>query len=85
MAKTATSIKKVPAGCVRTVNIYAQLIYGAEERGQQLLGDETRKKLRGYLTCLKDLGLITESELKTIYLWVITGHLVGEKEGKIGD
>lgn len=31
--------------------------------------DKERGKLRGYLECLADLGVITALELKTLYLW----------------
>lgn len=83
MAKTAETIKKVPAECVETINTYARLIHTATVQGKEPQKEEMSRKLRGYLTCLVDLGLLTESDLRNLYLWVISGHSVGKKAGMI--
>lgn len=83
MERTADSIEKVPAECVETINTYASLIRTAFVQGKENQREEMSRKLRGYLTCLVDLGLLTEIGHRNLYLWVISGHWVGEKAGVI--
>lgn len=80
MSKTAETIKKVPAKCVDTINTYGTLIGYAKANEKAPIEEETRRKLRGYLTCLVDMGALTENEARIIILWVTTGHKVGEQE-----
>lgn len=85
MAKTAETIQKIPTECVDTINTYASLIHTAFVQGKENQREEMSRKLRGYLTCLVDLGKLKEADLRNIYLWVISGHWVGEKAGLIND
>lgn len=81
MAKTVDTIKKVPSECVGTINTYASLIHTAIVQGKEMQRDEMCHKLRGYLNCLVDLGLISKLDLRVIYMWVFSGHFVGDGEG----
>lgn len=83
MSKTEDTIQKIPAECVETINTYASLIHTAVVQGKENQREEMSLKLRGYLTCLVDLGKLKEVDLRSIYLWVISGHWVGEKAGRI--
>lgn len=85
MAKTADSVKKIPTECVETINSYAKLIWVAFQQEKEPQREEMSRKLRGYLTCLVDLGLLDRLDERNIYAWVISGHYVGDKEGRIDD
>lgn len=85
MAKTVESVKKIPAECVETINSYAKLIWVAFQQEKEPQREEMSRKLRGYLTCLVDLGLLDRLDERNIYAWVISGHYVGDKEGRIDD
>lgn len=85
MAKTVDSVKKIPTECVETINSYAKLIWVSFQNEKELQREEMARKLRGYLTCLVDLGLLTHLDERNIYSWVISGHYVGDKEGRIDD
>ena len=40
----------------------------SEERRKGVSADKERGKLRGYLECLADMGVITAYEMKSLYL-----------------
>ena len=80
MAKTIESCKKIPAECVKTINSYAKLIGFAIQLGKEPQKEEMSRKLRGYLTCLVDLGLLDGIDLRNIYAWVLSGHWVNDME-----
>lgn len=79
MSKTAEAIKKVPAECCATINTFGSLIQYAVQNGKASQEDEMRRKLRGYLTCLVDMGKLTENEARIVTLWVGTGRAVGDR------
>lgn len=35
-------------------------------------------KLRGYLECMEDIGVITHNEMKALYLWFFTENRKSE-------
>lgn len=45
------------------------LISRDKERGVQILVDLEKGELRGYLKCMKDLGMITGYEMMVLYTW----------------
>lgn len=81
MSKTAEVIKKVPAECCATINTFGSLIQYAMLNEKAPQEEEMRRKLRGYLTCLVDMGKLTENEARIVNLWVAGGHKVGVQEG----
>lgn len=80
MSKTAEVIKKVPAECCNTINTFGSLIQYAVQNGKTPQEEEMRRKLRGYTTCLVDLGILTEVEARILYMWVGIGHTVGAQQ-----
>lgn len=74
MSKTEISLQKVPDECVDTINTYGNLIAYAVANDKILQEEEMRRKLRGYLTCLVDMGKLTENDARAINLWITTGH-----------
>lgn len=81
MSKTAEAIKKVPAECCATINTFGSLIQYAMQNEKAPQEEEMRRKLRGYLTCLVDMGKLTENEARIVNLWVAGGHKIGVQEG----
>lgn len=66
---TKEIVEKIEEMGLETVNVYSRLIWQARTNGNQATADEFRYKLRGYLTALKDVGILSENDLKAAYLW----------------
>lgn len=47
------------------------LIYKCNEQHQQMDNTKYRGKLRGYLECLRDVDVLTEYEMRGLYLYFI--------------
>lgn len=65
-------IDRIPETHRHTIETYSDLIAQRTIRGDGDGATEYAKKLRGYLTCMVDAGMITEPELRTLYLWYRT-------------
>lgn len=48
------------------------LIERDRKAGAKEIYEKETGKLRGYLECLEDMGVITNYEMKTLYLWFFT-------------
>ncbi len=66
-------------GC-KSCDVYGSLIHQACQKGNQSMADEFRHKLRGYLTALEEIGVLTHQELQAAYLWYATTKRYGDKE-----
>lgn len=55
------------------------LIVRARERGVKLELERHSGKLRGFLECLCQMGVINGSELKTLYLWFFSEDRTGSE------
>lgn len=69
---TREVVEKIETMGLEAAGAYSRLIWEARVKGNQDMADEFRRKLRGYLTALSDLGIISENGLKAAYLWYIT-------------
>lgn len=67
MAKEA--LAKLNAKQTNYLEVLSSLINRAKVNNLQMEFDNKRGKLRGYLECLCDMGVITASEVKALYLW----------------
>ena len=52
--------------------VLSTLISRDRAKGAQSLVDKERGELRGYLECMKDMGMITEYEMRALYTWFST-------------
>lgn len=52
-----------------SLNTYSALIERARKNGLKEEFERNSGKLRGFLECLCQMGVITGSELKSLYLW----------------
>ena len=69
---TADIIKRIPEAHRKTIETYSVLIARDTKANNEAYRNEDAKRLRGYLTCMKDAGMITESELRALYLYYFT-------------
>lgn len=66
---TREAIEKLSTKHTKTIETYSKLICRGRNEGNKDLTEEYRRKLRGYLTAMKDSELITEYELRGLYLY----------------
>lgn len=82
--KTKELISSIPETHRHTIEVYSNLIAQRTIRGDADGTTEYSKMLRGYLTCMKDAGVITEAELRALYLWYRTTRVDAQiKEGAV--
>lgn len=72
MSKTAEAIAKITGKNKETIESFSALIAIATENNNEEVRNDYAKKLRGYLKCLFDLNMITQSELRCLYLYYFT-------------
>ena len=66
---TRELISSIPEQHRHTIETYSDLIAQRTIRNDAAGANEYGKKLRGYLTCMKDAGIITEYGLRALYFW----------------
>lgn len=66
---TKKVVEKIEGKGLHTANTYSSLICKARKAGNQNQVDEYRYKLRGYLEALRDIGFLSEMEMRAAYLW----------------
>lgn len=64
--KTLEKINESQASALKT---YSALIERARKNGLKEEFERNSGKLRGFLECLCQMGVITGAELKSLYLW----------------
>lgn len=64
---TKKALSKLNEKQLRYCETLSDLINRAKSKG--VSADKERGKLRGYLECLADTGVITDFEMKSLYLW----------------
>ena len=69
---TKEAIEKLPDQCRRFCEIQHALIRHSILNGFEQQRTEDAKKLRGYIECLKDLGILTDTEVRAIYMHYAT-------------
>lgn len=52
----------------------SELIENARENGLEAETENRRGKVRGYLTALEQMHIITNSDLKALYLYFVTAN-----------
>jgi hypothetical protein len=72
---TREAIEKLSTKHTKTIETYSKLICRGRNEGNKDLTAEYRRKLRGYLTAIKDAELITEYELRGLYLYYASKRL----------
>lgn len=66
---TREALAKLNKKQIQYCTTLSVLISRDRERGVQCLVDKESGKLRGYLECLEDMKVLTNSEMKALYLW----------------
>lgn len=69
---TKEAIKKLPDQCRRYCETKHALICHSVLSGIEQARIENTKKLRGYLDCLRDLGILMEIEVRAVYMHYAT-------------
>lgn len=64
---TREALSKLNEKQLHYCTVLSDLINRAKSKG--VSADKERGKLRGYLKCLADMGVITDYEMKSLYLW----------------
>lgn len=62
-------VNTIPEVNRKKLTVYSDLIQQATEKSLSDNVNEYAKKMRGYLECMKDCGIISEIGLKTLYLY----------------
>ena len=62
-------INAIPEVNRKRLVLYSDLIHQYSAKGNSKIVTEYCKKMRGYLECMKDCEIITESGLKALYLY----------------
>lgn len=62
-------INAIPEVNRKHLVLYSDLIHQYSAKGHNGTVTEYAKKMRGYLECMKDCGIITESGVKALYLY----------------
>lgn len=63
------ALEKLNKKQIKYCTTLSVLISRDRERGAQYLVDKESGKLRGYLECLEDMKILTNPEMKALYLW----------------
>lgn len=66
---TKEMISSIPEAHRHTIEVYSDLIAQRKIRNDDASAGEYRKKLDGYLTCMKDAGMITEYGRRALGFW----------------
>lgn len=62
-------ILTIPETNRKTITTYSDIIAKASATGRAEQATEYAEKMRGYLECMKDCGLISENGLRVLYLY----------------
>ena len=66
---TRTALDKLPEKCRETLETHGELITKARLSGLHNDHIERRKKVRGYLECLEDLGILSATDMRCLYIY----------------
>ncbi len=81
---TRDLISSIPEQHRHAIEVYSDIIAQRTIRNDDAGANETGKKLRGYLTCMKDAGIITEFGLRALYMWYRSERVrVQIREGEV--
>jgi hypothetical protein len=69
---TKKAIEKLPEQCRHYCEVKKSLIKRSIEGGRERQRVEDAKKLRGYVECLRDMGILTETEMRAVYMYYAT-------------
>lgn len=65
------ALEKLNEQQLKYMKTMSTLIACAKNNGAQLEFEKKTGKLRGYLECLEDMGIISQAELRSLYLWFV--------------
>ena len=66
---TKKAIEKLPVQCRGYCERMKCLIKQSIENGNAQQRTEDSRKLRGYVECLKDMGILTTIEMRAVYMY----------------
>lgn len=84
MSTLRDTVNSIPEVHRHTIETYSDLIAQRTIRNGANGVTEYAKALRGYLTCMKDAGMITDLGLRSLYFWYRSGRVQGQiREGAV--
>lgn len=69
-----STLKKLNERQLSYCRIVSGTLVKATEKGLKDLREHEAGKLRGYLECMEDMGIISKLELKQLYVYFFTGE-----------
>lgn len=72
MAKILDTMHKLPEKALSFCEYQRKQITRYNENGQRDFCIEEVRKLRGYLQCLCDMGVLTSAEMQSVYVFYAT-------------
>ena len=69
---TEKALLKVPEQCRHNIETLSSLIETYKEKANVHMEHQCKNKLKGYLGCLTDMGIISEAESRCLYLYYAT-------------
>ena len=69
---TEKALRKLPDECKNTLETISELVKRMKIDGNISVVTEYSKKLKGYLECLQDINIITQSESRCLYQYYVS-------------
>lgn len=74
MSLVTDALEKLNQTQLNYCRVASGTIVKATEKGLKDLREHESGKLRGYLECMEDMGIISNLEFKQLYLYFFTGE-----------
>ncbi len=71
MSRANQAYEKLNTTQKEYLKLQSSIIKAAMQEGQKEENERHRGKLRGYLECLRDMRIITPSDLQALYLYFV--------------
>lgn len=66
---TKTALAKLPFGIRENLETKANVLFAEKKQNNNRVCTEKSRELRGYLECLKDMGILTDPDVRCLYLY----------------
>lgn len=66
---TIIAVNKLPDKCRERLNLMSRAIYDYERVGEETIATEKKRAMRGYITALKDVGILETIEIAMVYTY----------------
>lgn len=69
---TKKALAKIPNECKNRIENLSEMVKEMKKQGNLPVCTEYSKKLRGYLECLEDMKVITQNDVRCLYLYYVS-------------